>query len=166
MTSLGVEVRVDATQVDHAVEKVVGTLSIEGMTAFMFSFVEPFLVGRARARFEGEGDDAVGGWAPLLPSTQAIRESLGYGPAHPINVRKGDLEAYITGGDSRLTTTGSATELTFPGNAATGPLLESLMGAQGMLAKQVARPVLGLSGTDAIAITTELSLMIGEALLQ
>ena len=49
--------------------------------------------------FRGERS-AAGPWASLAESTQRQRRALGYGPAHPILVRRGDYRAALTSASS------------------------------------------------------------------
>lgn len=50
--------------------------------------------------FRGE-QSAAGSWASLAASTQRQRQSLGYGPAHPILVRTGDYRAAFVSAQSK-----------------------------------------------------------------
>lgn len=58
--------------------------------------VTPAISRRLAARFKSEGP----GWAPLAESTQRDRLRRGYGAAHPILERKGDLrESFLDGSE-------------------------------------------------------------------
>jgi phage gpG-like protein len=62
----------------------------------------------ARRTFESEGvSSAAGAWAPLAPSTERDRLRKGYGAAHPILVRTGDLKSSVVGrtGDTIIVST-------------------------------------------------------------
>lgn len=130
-----------------AVDTALNPVAIAG---FLGAEVDPWLRTRARSRFASEGDDAVGQWAPLKESTQDIRSQLGYGASHPINVRTGELENYITGGPNRLDVAPWGASLTFPNGNTPGDLKEKVEIAQigGGDRNTVPRPVLGLSNTD------------------
>lgn len=140
----------------HAVDTALNPVAIAG---FLGGTVDPFLRGRARERFASEGDDAVGKWAPLRESTQDIRAQLGYGPAHPINVRTGELEDYITGGPNRLTVAPWGAALNFPNGNTAGDLLSKVEIAQvgGGERNVVPRPVLGLSEVDLAFVLSALA---------
>lgn len=148
--------------------KVQAATAPEGFGQFLQTQVVPWLQERAQRRFASEGDDASGAWAPLAPATVAIR-ARGYwnvGPEHPINVRTGELENYITQGTSgnngmRL----SAEEISvdYPGTPPTGVLADKVLHAQqGMSGKlsYPARPVLAFSTIDQVEILHRLSIFL------
>lgn len=130
-----------------------------GVGGFLSTSVDPWLRQRSSDRFANEGDDAVGQWLPLGQATQEIRASLGYGAAHPINRRTGELENYIVHTESRVEmNTGGAT-LTYPGADTSGELENKVRTAQS--GKQgnpytPPRPVLGLSSRDLEFVLTDL----------
>jgi hypothetical protein len=73
------------------------TLAPMHITLYLAQVLRPYLQKKAEARFLSEGDAAVGGqWAPLSEATERIRESKGLGGAHPINVRTGQLQNFVT----------------------------------------------------------------------
>jgi hypothetical protein len=126
--------------------------------------IETFLLGntadyihqRTRARFTGEGDDVTGPWQPLQPATEAIRIGQGYPGPHPINVRTGDMESFLTTDPGAIT---GQTTWTFPApGAATGDLAEKIITAQqGRAAPAtVPRPVIGLNNVDEAFIVMDL----------
>lgn len=132
-------------------------LSPAGLTGFMASTIGPYLQQRAKARFQNEGDDVVGHWAPLKETTHSFRLSQGFVPDHPINHRTGRLENYITGTQygATPTSTGGA-EITFPKNPPRGETAAKLKTAQfGKAFPQTPpRPVLGINERDmAFAVT-------------
>lgn len=117
--------------------------------------VKPFIRRRISNRFQIEGDDASGRWAPLRETTARIRARLGYGAQRPINIRTGSLYAHVMSNRTHLAT------LTFPDTSATsGKLREKLATAQkggkgkqsknmiGPTAPAPPRPVLALSSVD------------------
>lgn len=160
MTSgISIEIIGDDSGVERMLALMAGILSPAGITGWMESEVEPFLKGRARARFANEGDDVVGKWAGLKESTQEARASLGYNPDHPINVRTSEMEQYVT--DSKATYADEVwgVQMTLPGEPPTGLLEEKMMVAQigGGEYNTVPRPVLGLNETDMAAALLSLA---------
>jgi len=138
------------------------SLSPVGMYAFMHGAVQPWLVERAEQRFAGEGDDAVGKWAPLMQSTIMYRESAGFGGPRPINKRTGELEAYITGGGADVTSLNGASVLTFPDpktkmSYGLNKKVETAQVGRSKNPSTVKRPVLGLGEKDLAAIMTRLA---------
>lgn len=139
-----------------AVDTALNPVAIAG---FLGAEVDPWLRERARSRFAGEGDDAVGQWAPLKESTQEFREQSNYGREHPINVRTGELEHYITGGPSTPQPEPWGAVLTFPNGNTPGDLMNKVEIAQigGGEYNTVPRPVLGLSQSDLTFVLTALA---------
>lgn len=134
---------------------------------FMRDDLVQYIQNRAQGRFANEGDDAVGQWAPLKPATEVRRASKGFSPAHPINVRTGDLRSYITNDSG--TVSGGADEwtLTWPDPPPSGELQEKTETAQRGKAypSTVARPVIGLGASDISRITDDLGRFIQGGLL-
>lgn len=100
------------------------------IAGFLSGVVDPFIRQRAGERFRTEGDDASGAWAPLAPATQNIRSQMGYGAAHPINRREGELEYYVTETDGGVKVHPFGATLMYPASYPGGDLGEKLMGAQ------------------------------------
>ena len=126
-------------------------LDPRAVAGFLTGSIDPYLRSRAAARFQGEGDDVVGEWAPLAPATEAIREQAGYGASHPINVRTGELEDYIVNSPNRIDITPGGADLVLPGTAPSGELAKKVRTAQqgnetGPITP--ARPVLGMNERD------------------
>ena len=144
------EVRTMLTRLDIAISPV-------GLATFLGVVVDPYLKGRAGQRFLQEGDDVTGSWAPLKPATQTIRSEMGFGAAHPINVRTGELERYIVEGDNRITAHAAGATLTMPGHDAAGELFDKVSRAQGGDSRTVPRPVLGMNERDLLAVLMFLS---------
>jgi len=119
-----------------------------GLAGFLGEVVDPYLRQRARGRFADEGDDVTGAWQPLKPATQEIREQLGYGGAHPINIRTHELEAYIVDSPNNLSAHPWGATLTLPGNPAQGELRDKMERAQQGDDRTAARPVLGMNERD------------------
>lgn len=141
-------------------ETIDSALSPVGLAAFLYGSVAPWIKQRAEERFRNEGDDVSGKWAPLQETTIEFRENQGFGGAHPINKRIGELEDYITQGQISVTTGPGVGVLQFPGNPPrTGSLREKMRTAQqGRSSPQtVARPVLGLNEKDLGVVLTMLA---------
>lgn len=145
------DVKYVTKMIDHLDQK----LGPQGLTAFLSMTVYPYLLNRAKERFQDEGDDAVGKWAPLAPATEVIRQSMGFGGAHPINVRTGELERYITQGSvsSSVQASGLGAFLQHPANPPSGKKLKSKLktaqqGDPAFGRGVPARPVLGMNETD------------------
>lgn len=127
------------------------------MAGFLSTVIGPWLNERAKNRFQNEGDDVSGAWAPLRPATQEIRRNgpWSVGAAHPINVRTGEMERYVTGGATPAIATGPIATLIFPevSNSGGSELRKKMKTAQ-KGAKQKGlnatppRPVIGLGVQD------------------
>jgi len=137
-------------------------LSPVNVSAFLMTRVDPFVRARATDRFRGEGDDVVGAWAPLRPATEVIRANQGFGAAHPINRRTGELEDYISNTPGSVTAHPFGATLTAPGTPASGELLDKVRTAQAGVANPptVPRPVMGLNERDLAAVLTMMALEI------
>jgi len=130
------------------------------IAGFLTESTDPYLRGRAKARFDNEGDDVVGQWLPLSPDTEDIRQNMGYSPAHPINVRSGALERYIVDSpNSMFVDPANGATLTLPGNEPTGSLLTKVTTAQQGkdYPETLPRPVLGMNEKDLTYILATLS---------
>lgn len=152
----------DATDVYRLLDHLDSCFSPAGQQAFMTQSVVPYLRERAEQRFLGEGDDASGMWAPLSETTVHIRESSGYPGAHPINVRTGELEDYITQGAGTVTVEGSgSTALKYPQASTPGGIKgKKLRRAQVGDSRTPARPVLAVNETDLMFVTQQLAYFI------
>lgn len=166
--SVSLDIRVEDAALELVLARLETGLSGAGIATFLGATVDPYLRDRARARFQAEGDDAVGRWLPLASATQEIRQSQGYGPAHPINHRTGELERYITDSPNALTITPVGASLDLPGKPATGELQRKVRVAQqgdpggsGQGATPP-RPVMGVSEKDIIFVQSALSIYLGE----
>lgn len=146
--------------VQAMLEQLDSALSPVGLAFFMKGAVHPHLQRRAVSRFAGEGDDAVGQWAPLKESTILIREGYGFGPG-PINRRTGELENYIVNSGSDVQSVPGMTSLVYPDpNAPRGPYLARKMhtAQKGKVSPSTRpRPVLGMNETDLAQVMTMLA---------
>lgn len=152
---------ITTTVEDHAVQAMLTrldtTLEPAAIAGFLTGAVVPYLQKRGKMRFESEGDDVSGKWLPLTEGTQSIRSAQGYGGAHPINKRDGELEEYIVGSPGMpVVEMGVGASLTYPGRPpGNGNLQEKFQTAQqGQKSRQdgmrpaPARPVLGVNEAD------------------
>lgn len=152
-----VNVVADHSDVDAELERLQDRLSPDSIGRFHRDETHPYLRGRIARRFATEGDEASGKWQELTMATRAIRASLGYGAAHPINVRTGQLRSYVL--SSHAVVEGGNT-LAIPGRGGSAEVRRKLVAAQvgsqsrssrrtGPNRRAPARPVLALSGADA-----------------
>lgn len=139
-------------------------ISPAGLEAFLMAQADPWIRMRAKERFDGEGDDATGKWAPLKSATINIRQGLGYGGAHPINVRTGTMEEFLTTHRSVVWEESDGATLQYPGTIPGGELGAKLKRAQQGDTRAKARPVIGMSPTDTAAIMTRLERYILEGM--
>lgn len=129
------------------------------MAEFLGTSVDPYIRHRAEQRFQSEGDDVSGRWLPLADATQAIRAASGYGASGPINVRTGELEAYVVGTPGISTPEAYGASLTSPGIPPTGELEAKVRTAQSGKdnPRTPPRPVIGMNEGDLAAVLTMLS---------
>lgn len=142
------EIETNVKEVDKVIDTLDHRLEFE-IGDWMRDDLHDFLVNRANQRFASEGDDAVGPWAPLKTATETIRASLGYPPAHPINVRTHDLQNFLSGAPGNVVGAGTW-QFDWPGDAPSGELEDKMQTAQlgRVTPNTVPRPVIGLGVTD------------------
>lgn len=117
-------VYVDDFDVQRLLLAVERAVSGPSLAVFLKGPVNQYLHEQIGLRFAYEGDKASGNWDPLSDATNSIRQTLGYPPVSPINVRTGEMEAWLTDPDSMDFTYGAwAAMLHIPGGAPT-PLHE------------------------------------------
>lgn len=145
-------------QVLAAVGRLEALVSSDGLALFLGTTVGPYLQQRAKQRFQNEGDDVVGAWLPLNPTTVTIREATGFTGEHPINRRTGELEEWVTQGDFFPYPIGAGATMVYPGKDASGTLKAKVETAQKGKASPATppRPVLGVNETDLLFITAAL----------
>lgn len=143
----------------HAIEQLAALLSPVGLQGFLSSTVGPYLSKRAKERFESEGDDVTGRWAPLKEATVTIRSDLGFGGAHPINRRTGELEEWVVQGGWDAYPQMFGASLRYPRNAPIGELRDKVETAQKGKSEPstVKRPVLGVNEKDMIFVLAALA---------
>lgn len=134
-------------------------LAPPGLATWLEYGVEPIIQLRAKERFDTEGDDVTGQWLPLKPYTQMVRAQSGFPPDHPINVRTGELERYITQSDGDVQMYPGGASMNYPGTNPTGTLADKVSTAQVGSAdgRTPARPVLGLNIHDLEAVLFSLA---------
>lgn len=154
----------DDRSVRRMLERLDLTLSPPSIGTWLGMRVDPWIRMRARDRFQNEGDDVTGPWAPLRQATERIRAQQGYGAAHPINHRTGKLEQYITGAPNRITIHSLGATLTMPGRAPNGELKTKVETAQmgKPYPQTVPRPVMGMNERDLLAVLVDMSRFIRE----
>jgi len=141
-------------------KRMVNALQPYGVANFLETQVGPYVKKRAVDRFREEGDDVSGPWAPLKESTREIRySSTEYqtGAAHPINVRTGRLEKYVTGSQPLAYANSFGASLRYPARASSKKeIRDKMRTAQFGLQSPptVARPVLGLNEHDLLFVIT------------
>lgn len=147
----------DDKQVLALLQAVELALSPMSLLTWMDEAVAPFFDERITSRFDTEGDEAVGRWVPLAAATQAIRASEGYGAAHPINVRTGELRDFVRTHGTRAEGDAGVV-LQYPERLPQGELAEKMDlaqngGTSGATGGAVpARPVLGMGTADLTAV--------------
>lgn len=148
--SVRIIVDVDSDNVEQMLARTTMALSTVGMFAFLSGPVTTWLKERAEDRFAAEGDDVSGKWLPLEPYTEQVRSAGGYGAAHPINRRTGELENYITQSGGDVISAAGFSQLTFPGDAPSAREATKVATAQigATFPATPARPVLGMNEVD------------------
>lgn len=157
--SVGVTYSVDASQAQKALTRLEYNLSNQSLERLLHDDFAVWLQHRAEGRFGTEGDEVVGKWQPLQLATLLIRARQGF-PTAPINVRTGQMKAFLTGsfGDVNPRAGGILLEWPSSRNYGTG-LLEKLQTAQFGRddPPTVARPVAGVGELDSIYMVGELT---------
>lgn len=88
------EVQIDTSEPEATLARLQRQVSASGLGVFLNTEAWPWLEQRTQDRFTSEGDSAVGKWAELSFATYAYRTAGGFPPAHPINVRTGELRDF------------------------------------------------------------------------
>lgn len=166
MSDFDVEFRVDSHDMDLILGRLTQSLTEERIAVFMEEEAMSYLHERISQRFAHEGDDIVGPWAPLRFSTEKVRGDAGFGAAHPINERTGELRNWLIASHT-VTESGDGVIGDIPGNASIGlELMDKLTTAQIGRSdpSTVARPVLGIGVVDMEAIVTSMRMWIVESI--
>lgn len=100
---IDIEMVGDTQDVEAMIDHLMTRLSFHELEFFLGHEIEPFLKDRIERRFQSEGDDVSGAWAPLSATTQAIRAAGNpqwwtVGPDSPINQRTLAMYDYLTRG--------------------------------------------------------------------
>lgn len=154
---IDVQITGDERQVMGMLNSLHAAMAPQAIAQFLSVIILPYLRQRIRERFQSEGDEATGPWASLAEATREVRASgiasgayFGITPSHPINVRTGSMERYLTQVNSVPVITSESVTLNFPGRQI--PMRDQLRTkierAQTGDARTPARPVLGLSERD------------------
>lgn len=159
---MNIFVQVDRKTAGLALEKLERFLSDAWLAFFLETEVEQYIKSRAKRRFDSEGDDVSGPWAPLAPATREFRRAEGFDPDAPINVRSRELINWVTQSEGRVAPVGVGVRLTYPGNQPTGELKKKVQTAQSGSTRNRGmrptppRPVLGVNATDLMFVMTRL----------
>jgi hypothetical protein len=169
--SFQLELHADFKSTYEVLERLEHSVSPLGLGFFLSVGVLQHITDRAESRFRAEGDDAVGKWAPLTPGTENIRQNLGYGAAHPINRRTGDLEDLITQANANSTVSvnpiGAVLEHpALPSGKLEDKLRTAQMGDSSQPGYQptVPRPVIALNEADLVWVLSALAYYIESGL--
>lgn len=141
------------------IEAVLSEASIEN---FLSKVAIPYIQDRMDNRFDGEGDDVVGRWQQLAPSTVSIRAAAGFPGDHPINYRTGEMLDYLDTNEGELSTGPGDVRITYPGGAMSVEIQQKMMTAQfgRDTPRTPKRPILGMNQIDAADLTDDLSMYI------
>lgn len=155
------EFRLDVEILDQDIVRIIHKLSDESLARWMKDDALDIIEGRTERRFEAEGDDASGKWAPLTHDTQRIRSSQGYMPDHPILERSGELREAVLTSKGNLTVDPSGVMLEWPGGINTPDNSKHIAYAiaqKGSLPnKTVSRPIAAADDTDMILLMESLA---------
>lgn len=159
--SVNTEVYVSSGAVEALLLRLEDTLRPAHMAEFLGYNITPYIQGRVQRRFEMEGDDVSGPWAPLADATVRMREDAGFPGEHPINVRTGELERYISDSTPALVAEPYAM-LIYPGRDPGGEMGAKMRTAQSGSdnPSAPARPVIGLDEADLTYVLTAVALEI------
>lgn len=155
MVTVGVSTTVESTSLEAILTRLTTQTAPPAMRQYLEGRGYRWLQSRIMARFHTEGDDATGKWARLKLATMRIRANKGFPPAHPINVRTGAMQRFIT--SSKLVrTNATGASLRIPARTPGGELGAKFRRAQVGDARTVRRPLIGLSLLDAEELTDDL----------
>lgn len=153
--------------VQQSLMNLIMLLSPAGATVFLSSTIAPYLAKRGKERFQAEGDDVTGPWAPLKPATVMMRQQAGYGGEGPINRRTGELEAWIVQDSGFSYPTGFGASMRFPGRKPQGELKKKVETAQSGRTSPhtVPRPVVGVNENDLLFLMAAMELAVETAIV-
>lgn len=152
-----IDFRLDDKKMYAALWATMQAVSPKGSAMFLDQVYLRWLKERAAARFQNQGDDTVGNWAPLKPATLEYRREAGFSPT-PINVRTGAMRAWMTESDPKFFFKGTGVTMRYPGNVPRGELRSKVKTAQSGRGrgnhpgpKTPPRPILGIGAPDLVA---------------
>jgi hypothetical protein len=142
--SVTVDIKVDDGVLKGILVDLQSKTSPTGVAAFLETKSFPLLRNRMAMRFAFQGDDVSGPWEELAESTGLIRESKGFPPFRPINVRTADMRTTLL--NSHIV---KRDTLSMPGPVS-GTVAKKIAVAQRGLdhPETPAREVLGLTAVD------------------
>lgn len=145
-----IDMDIDPSQVDALFLMIAKRISGPGLLQFLEDRLDPYVRQRVSMRFAGEGDDVTGAWLPLTKATEKMRAAAGYPPAHPINVRSGEMRNWLLKNESQMKTFGGDALLIYPNVLPPGDVAKKVITAQlGHRASRTPpRPVVGLNRFD------------------
>jgi hypothetical protein len=152
-----VDVAVDPSDAKDTFNKLDTALRAAGLENFLLNVVAPYLQKRASDRFASEGDAASGRWSPLRKSTERYRMAGGYPPAHPINVRSGEMRNYLLGDPGQARVGNGMAILNWPGRPGSPLVNKKIRTAQQGSNTTRPRPVLAIDQDDNIFISASLT---------
>lgn len=157
---------VNSRSVDRSLDNLIMLMSPQGATAFLSTVIGPYLAKRGKARFDSEGDDVTGPWAPLKPATILMRQQSGFGSG-PINRRTGELENWVIGDNGFSYPTGFGASMRFPGKKPSGELKKKVETAQKgrKSPSTVARPVIGVNENDLLFLMASMEFAVEKAIV-
>lgn len=134
---------------------------------FFFRRVHNDIIERIESRFRSEGDGMSGPWRQLAPYTEEMRAAGGFGPAHPINVRTGEMKRHLLETKPDIVPTSVGVTYKTPGDAGDATMQSKIRtaqigGQQPGFRDTPPRPVLGLDETDLGLILMNLALHIAD----
>jgi len=176
-----IELLGDARQVDNMLRGLYTAFEDENIGYdFLQDYVDPILRQTTEARFASEGDATTGPWAPLAEATVHIRESMGYGGSHPINVRTGAMKKHLVDDPPRIAVHSLGATMWSPGTVGDSKMQAKVKGAQGIptpvarsgpddqrhlrhgTLSAPPRPVLGVGEQDLQRVMVAMSMYLGK----
>ena len=157
-------IELESRRVDAILNDLGGRISNTMISTALITVHGHFL-NRSIRMFRTETDPWGNKWAPLADSTVAFRDSMGFGGAHPINVRTGGLRESLTGAPPDiLGHSDGAVTLAYPSRKTPDrELMVKHKQAAGQL-RGPARPVIGMNEKDVAFVLSVLNSSLFSAL--
>lgn len=166
VTDTLIEIEIDAHEALRAMERVIAAISVSSLGAFMENEADLVIKERIKSRFSDQGDDASGKWAELREATHTFRRDQGFPAERPINIRTGQLRAWLLENMQPSVTVMSYGGVMgiWPGSEASNPWTARKFetAQKGIDGHTVSRPVLRINEADHRLIQFELSLYLGQ----